>query len=85
MSNGVDSFDLEARKLAGLSATERDIARLACEGMTDRQIGERLSMSPGSVGRDLGEVFRKLGISNRLELIVLCYRHRLVQSEVGSE
>ncbi len=54
---------------ASLTPAEHDVARLAGEGLTNRQIGERLFVSPRTVGAHLAHVFAKLGISSRKELI----------------
>lgn len=48
-----------------LSAQETRIAELAAEGLTNRQIGERLGLSPRTIGAHLYRVFPKLGITTR--------------------
>lgn len=54
-----------------LSATELRIVRLVCEGLTNPEIGERLSISPRTVQGHLLKIFRKLGISSRTKLVAL--------------
>jgi DNA-binding CsgD family transcriptional regulator len=51
-----------------LSAQELQIARLAAEGFSNREIGERLFLSPRTVGSHLYRIFPKLGISSRAQL-----------------
>jgi DNA-binding CsgD family transcriptional regulator len=51
-----------------LTAQELEIARLAASGLTNRQIGERLHLSPRTVGSHLYRVFPKLGIGSRAAL-----------------
>ncbi|MFI2704752.1 helix-turn-helix transcriptional regulator [Cellulosimicrobium composti] len=51
-----------------LTPQEREIARLAASGLTNRQIGSRLFLSPRTVGGHLYRVFPKLGISTRAAL-----------------
>ncbi|MCQ4080909.1 LuxR C-terminal-related transcriptional regulator [Streptomyces sp. RB6PN25] len=51
-----------------LSDAERRVARLAGEGLTNRQIARRVSISPHTVNYHLRGVFRKLGIASRVEL-----------------
>ncbi|MFD7135339.1 AAA family ATPase [Streptomyces sp. NPDC059894] len=51
-----------------LSAQEQRIARLAAAGLSNRQIAERLFISPRTVGSHLYKVFPRLGISSRREL-----------------
>ncbi|MET9549201.1 AAA family ATPase [Streptomyces sp. NPDC006627] len=48
-----------------LSAQESRIAELAAQGLTNRQIGERLGLSPRTIGAHLFKVFPKLGITTR--------------------
>ena len=51
-----------------LTSTELSVAVLVAEGLTNRQIGERLFMSRYTVDTHLRSVFRRLGISSRVEL-----------------
>ncbi|SER02270.1 ATP-binding protein [Microlunatus flavus] len=54
-----------------LTAQELQIARLAGEGLSNREIGERLFMSHRTVGAHLRHVFPKLGITSRVQLAAL--------------
>lgn len=51
-----------------LTPQERQIATLAAEGRTNREIGALLFLSPRTIETHLGRVFRKLGISDRSAL-----------------
>jgi DNA-binding CsgD family transcriptional regulator len=51
-----------------LSAQELQIARLAAEGLSNREIGERLYLSPRTVGSHLYRIFPKLDITSRAQL-----------------
>ncbi|OZF04843.1 helix-turn-helix transcriptional regulator [Rhodococcoides fascians] len=53
---------------ASLTAQEQHIATLAAEGLTNRQIGEQLHLSPRTIGSHLYHVYPKLGVSKRHEL-----------------
>jgi predicted ATPase/DNA-binding CsgD family transcriptional regulator len=55
---------------ASLTPAEHDVASLAAQGLTNREIGERLFVSPRTAGAHLTQVFAKLGISSRRELTV---------------
>ena len=58
-----------------LTSRERDILRLMSEGMTSREIGEALVLSPRTVEGHVGSILRKLGARNRVDA-VRAYRRR---------
>ena len=51
-----------------LTPQELQIARLAASGMTNKQIAERLFLSPRTVSGHLYQIFPKLGITTRAAL-----------------
>ncbi|MER6526177.1 AAA family ATPase [Streptomyces sp. NPDC001508] len=51
-----------------LTAQERQIAELAAQGLTNRDIAARLYLSPRTVGYHLHKIFPKLGIHARAQL-----------------
>jgi len=53
-----------------LTAQEFQIAQLASEGLSNREIGQRLFLSHRTIGTHLYRVFPKLGITSRAELAV---------------
>jgi DNA-binding CsgD family transcriptional regulator len=60
---GVDRYDRSP-----LTPQEREIASLAATGLTNKQIAERLFLSPRTVGSHLHRVFPKLGVATRAAL-----------------
>jgi DNA-binding CsgD family transcriptional regulator len=54
--------------LAELTPQQRQIVRLAGDGLTDREIGDRLFLSPRTVSSHLYRSFPKLGVANRHQL-----------------
>jgi DNA-binding CsgD family transcriptional regulator len=54
--------------LGALTAQERQVALLAATGLTNKQIADRLFISPRTVGAHLYRVFPKLGIASRAAL-----------------
>jgi DNA-binding CsgD family transcriptional regulator len=53
---------------ASLTPQQREIATLAAAGLTNKQIAERLYLSPRTVATHLHQVFPKLGITSRAAL-----------------
>jgi DNA-binding CsgD family transcriptional regulator len=51
-----------------LTPTERDVVRLVSEGLGNKEIGERLFVSPRTVQTHLTHVYTKLGFSSRVQL-----------------
>jgi len=51
-----------------LSATERAIAELAADGLSNAEIASRVFVSRKTVEANLGRVYRKLGIASRAQL-----------------
>ncbi|WP_420031610.1 LuxR C-terminal-related transcriptional regulator [Streptomyces sp. cg28] len=51
-----------------LSAQELRIARLAARGLSNRQIGEELGLSPRTIGAYLYRIFPRLGVTVRAQL-----------------
>jgi DNA-binding CsgD family transcriptional regulator len=54
-----------------LSAQELQVARMAAEGLSNRQIGERLYLSHRTVASHLYRIFPKLGITSRAQLTAM--------------
>ena len=53
---------------ASLTPQQRQIAQLAAAGLTNKQIGERLYLSPRTVSTHLHQAFPKLGVTTRAAL-----------------
>lgn len=51
-----------------LTVTEKQVARLAASGMTNRAVADALFISPKTVEANLARVYRKLAIRSRAEL-----------------
>ena len=54
-------------EMAGISAREREVLALLAQGLTDREIGERLGISPRTVETHVGSLLSKLGVRNRAQ------------------
>lgn len=51
-----------------LTPREREIAVCVCRGMRNREIAERLTITPGTVKVHLMHIFEKTGVKDRFEL-----------------
>jgi DNA-binding CsgD family transcriptional regulator/tetratricopeptide (TPR) repeat protein len=65
----------ESSPLALLTRTERTVASLVAQGLTNRQIAEQLFVSPRTVDAHLAHIFRKLDIGSRARLAALMVDH----------
>ncbi|MFC0554527.1 AAA family ATPase [Planotetraspora thailandica] len=59
---------MDLNRLTELTPQQREIVRLAAEGLTNRQIGERLSISPRTVSSHLYRSFPVLGVTDRHQI-----------------
>jgi len=64
----------EASELAGLTEREREILELIAEGLTNRQIGERLFLAEKTVKNYVSSLLAKLGLERRTQAAVLAAR-----------
>ena len=64
-----------------MTKRESDVVRLAVEGLSNREIARELGLTEHTVKNYLFRIFDKLGVSNRVELVLSCLR----QEEVARE
>lgn len=57
-----------------MTKRETDVVRLAVEGLSNREIARELGLTEHTVKNYLFRVFDKLGVSNRVELVLSCLR-----------
>jgi two-component system nitrate/nitrite response regulator NarL len=57
-----------------MTKRETDVVRLAVEGLSNREIARELKLTEHTVKNYLFRVFDKLGVSNRVELVLSCLR-----------
>jgi len=68
----------ETARIALLTRREHEIVFLLSQALQNKQIASRLSISETTVRHHLTSIFAKLGVGNRLELIVFAYRYGLI-------
>ena len=52
--------------------------RLIARGRSNREVAERLVISPKTVGRHVENVYAKIGVSSRAAAAVFAMEHRLL-------
>ncbi|TDC62678.1 response regulator transcription factor [Streptomyces hainanensis] len=68
-----------AARLAPLTAREREVVALVAGGLSNDEIGARLSMSPLTAKTHVSRAMTKLGVRDRAQLVVLAYETGLVR------
>jgi DNA-binding NarL/FixJ family response regulator len=71
-------LDPDAARIETLTEREREVITAVGDGLKNKDIGERLFISDITVRHHLTSIFGKLGVSDRLELVIYAYRHGLV-------
>jgi DNA-binding CsgD family transcriptional regulator len=61
--------------------SELRIAALVAEGLTNREIGDRLFVSPRTVQTHIAHVFNKLGMSSRAQIAAEVIRRGAVEGD----
>jgi NarL family two-component system response regulator LiaR len=61
-----------------LTAREREVLALLIEGLSNREIGERLTISPLTAKFHVSNILSKLGVTSRTEAVALAVQHQLV-------
>jgi two-component system, NarL family, nitrate/nitrite response regulator NarL len=66
-------------RITSLSGREREIITLVGEGFRNQQIADQLFLSEVTVRHHLTSIFKKLGVSDRLELVIYAYQNNLAR------
>jgi two-component system, NarL family, nitrate/nitrite response regulator NarL len=70
----------EVDSINELSEREKQIVRLIGQGYKNKRISTQLCISETTVRHHLTSIYNKLGVSDRLELLVYAHRYGLVKS-----
>lgn len=77
----VNSPKLPSVSFTDLTARERDVLGLICEGLADKEIAARLKLAPNTVRNHVATVYSKLDVHSRSEAIVWARERGLFSSE----
>jgi two-component system nitrate/nitrite response regulator NarL len=65
---------------------EAAVVRLAVKGLSNREIAQELAVNEHTVKNHLFRIFDKLGVSNRVELVLSClHQEELVRAELAAQ
>jgi DNA-binding NarL/FixJ family response regulator len=73
------NHDEDEVNMQTLTAREREVIALIAEGLRNKQIAERLSLSEATITHHLSSIFSKLGVSDRLGLVIYAFGHNLAK------
>jgi ATP/maltotriose-dependent transcriptional regulator MalT len=74
MPEKIESLETEA----SITAREQDVLRLVSIGLSNREIAQRLCVSPGTVKTHLANIFTKLGVTSRTQAVAEAQGLKLV-------
>jgi DNA-binding CsgD family transcriptional regulator len=70
-----------AGSVAGLTAREVEVLRLAARGLSTRQIAQRLVMSPKTAGNHIEHIYAKIGVGSRAAASLFAVQHGLLPEQ----
>jgi two-component system, NarL family, nitrate/nitrite response regulator NarL len=59
-----------AEPFSQLSARQQQVITLVCDGLSNREIAEKLSVTEGTIKIHLHAIYEKLGVRSRTELMI---------------
>jgi DNA-binding NarL/FixJ family response regulator len=77
---GSESEPHTARQENGLTDRELEIVKLVASGYKNKEVGHTLSISERTVKTHLTNIFQKLGVRDRVGLVMYALRHNLTQA-----
>lgn len=80
-----NSPQLPSASFTDLTARERDVLGLICEGLADKEIAARLKLAPNTVRNHVATVYSKLDVHSRSEAIVWARERGLFSGEWGTK
>lgn len=80
LSSSVPSRVINAKGEGLLTAREDQVVNLVAEGAGNREIAQQLGITENTVKKSLLRIYDKLGVSNRVELVLYALTHRDTQA-----
>jgi DNA-binding NarL/FixJ family response regulator len=79
----VNKVDPETESITRLSEREKEVVKLIGKGLKNKRISTELCISETTVRHHLTSIYSKLGVSDRLELLVYAHRYGLVTTHTN--
>jgi DNA-binding NarL/FixJ family response regulator len=67
----------DTARLNALTARERDVLHLIAEGLSNQEIGDRLTISEGTVKTHVSRILAKLGLRDRIHAVIYAHQSGL--------
>jgi DNA-binding NarL/FixJ family response regulator len=67
-----------AGKHFGLTAREKQVVVFVVAGYTNKDIAQKLGISPQTIKHDVTNIFEKLVVPDRLQLMLFALHHRVI-------
>lgn len=67
---------IDARGVGLLTPREEEVVALVAEGISNREIAQKLKIKENTVKKALLRIYDRLGVSNRVELVLYALTHR---------
>ena len=75
---GAPSANVPRTAPAGLTARELDVLRLMADGCANREVAERLVISPRTAEHHVQHIYEKIGVSTRAGAVIFALEHDLL-------
>ncbi|MGF7056536.1 response regulator [Brassicibacter mesophilus] len=71
------SKSIESKQIDSLTRREYEVLVLIAEGLNNREIAERLFISEKTVKNHVSNIFKKIGVSDRVQAAIFTYRNNI--------
>jgi DNA-binding NarL/FixJ family response regulator len=73
------SSEIREAALSSVTARELTVLELVARGLSNTEIARTIDLAPSSVKTHIGHLLAKLGMTDRVQLVIFAYEHELVR------